>query len=1129
VLLAAPSFGATVDSLLVSPSSARAGAQLRAFLKRPGIRSKAPLFSASERKALLKFGGRELADTWLVRPRDVVTETLLRDWARAHAPGLAVEIDSPARPADVGPSPSAAPTPAPASAQDPLEPEQWGLHNSGATQKQAIDDLTNVDVPGAPGEDIGVDRAPPESLDPAHRVIVAIVDTGVDSTHPDLAGRVLRKQSECDALTKYQTCLKTGTAASCAPLGSVDTDGNGYPMDCIGWDVTAGPNASTGVFGGQDTSDPEGHGTHVAGIVAAALNGIGVRGVAQNVAILPVKVITSTSTNPVVPQDANGPQDVNATSPQASPSPLPLAPSPIEGGLNWGTGFTDIVARGMLYAIRNGAQVINLSLAWPAGADSITMQRMSALAQARGALVVAAAGNDSADSRVLPCQYPGVICVASHGPGGILSNFSNYGAFVDVAAPGLSILSTYPLALQPVNFTSLTGYELKDGTSMASPFVAGMLARLLGAGYSPEEAYARLLVGARPTPVGAAATVPGSPGGEKFTRSGNADLARAFAADSQTLILPSSKSVVRLGWDGVAASLPFSFALHDYWASGSSVQVTASLGGTPGAHLSRTQWTFDSWNAGEDKTLSTQLVIDSPSVDGRLLLELTVQEGSRPARVTYVPLEVAIAVTPNLADPRVETLPIAGQLPGSGSIRSVTAFDGVATQDYLILSSSSAGFQLTLLTQQAARYDVAATAQMPQNSAMAQGNLLLVQRLDVDRDGKSDYVLVWQLPPATIVSTMPRIQFQFLDSSLQPLKAVSADGTLTYDNSTSPLPERFQWMRVPRRDGTGEILAPAWITAGTTPPLEKPKFDPWNPNPSDPPRNRLYYLATDGVRSVAPSTGASDPQTDTKTFFIQLLAQSPAAQARGDVVVLQGSGTDYVLKYAYVPISEAKAQAASPVTLPQYRMLLGLQNVLDAVLLDDPAATPGTAFAGGSTRGAQRTTLLAPVGATPAALATSGATHDSIQAPTAVTDGITSASGVFTGARHSTVVSQLHYDLQFADLDTGDTALATMDHFSFLPSFISSRIYFPVVARNAGERVPAILVPASLGVSNAAEVIVPSYAGDHLTGLSRPARLRIATGQGCPLSLGNPVPATATAPSKLAFFCMDRIVRIPLE
>jgi subtilisin family serine protease len=147
----------------------------------------------------------------------------------------------------------------------------------------------------------------------------------------------------------------------------------------------------------------------------------------QNVQILPVKVIASAPTGPVRPQSVD-------------PTPLPSAPAPTERTLRWAAGFTDLIARGMLYAIRNGAQVANLSMAWPQNADSPLMRQMIALAQARGMIIVASAGNDSTDARVMPCVYPGVICVASHGPDGGFSHFSNYGAFVDIAAPGLSIL-----------------------------------------------------------------------------------------------------------------------------------------------------------------------------------------------------------------------------------------------------------------------------------------------------------------------------------------------------------------------------------------------------------------------------------------------------------------------------------------------------------------------------------------------------------------------------------------------------------------------------------------------------------------------------------------------------------------
>ena len=153
-----------------------------------------------------------------------------------------------------------------------------------------------------------------------------------------------------------------------------------------------------------------------------------------------------------------------------------------------GIGTASEVAAGMHYAADHGARIINLSLAGnthPALADAV------AYAQGRGALVVAAAGNKGQSSEVFPAAYPGVVAVGSTSPdGGRLSTFSNRGPWVDIVAPGESIVSTSTLT---------GGYASYDGTSFASPIVSAAAALVLAANpdFTPDDVAARLTRTAR--------------------------------------------------------------------------------------------------------------------------------------------------------------------------------------------------------------------------------------------------------------------------------------------------------------------------------------------------------------------------------------------------------------------------------------------------------------------------------------------------------------------------------------------------------------------------------------------------------------------------------------------------------
>ncbi|SDT79074.1 S8 family peptidase [Actinoplanes derwentensis] len=254
---------------------------------------------------------------------------------------VAVEVDSRVHALDV-----------PAD-NDPYRTKQW--------------DLAKISVPDAWESSTG------------NGVVVAVIDTGVDGTHPDLAGQVL-----------------------------------------------AGYDAIEDVAGGD--TDVDGHGTHVAGTIAAiAGNGKGIAGIAPDAEILPVKVL-----------DANG------------------------------EGFTSDTAEGIVWAADNGADVINLSLG---GTEADTAQKTAiAYARNKGVTVIAAAGNEREEGSPVsyPAAFPGVIAVAATDSSDEVGVYSNEGDYVDVAAPGTGIVSTVPGGK----------YSTANGTSMASPHVAAVAALL---------------------------------------------------------------------------------------------------------------------------------------------------------------------------------------------------------------------------------------------------------------------------------------------------------------------------------------------------------------------------------------------------------------------------------------------------------------------------------------------------------------------------------------------------------------------------------------------------------------------------------------------------------------------------
>lgn len=272
---------------------------------------------------------------------------------------------------------------------DPNFIDQWGLHNTG----QMVGGKSGV---------AGADIAAEAAWDVTQGgVTVAVIDTGIDADHPDLTGQIVGQK----------------------------------------------------IFVTNTIQDKYGHGTHVAGVIAAHTNnGIGVAGVCPNCKLLIAKAMD-----------------------------------------DQGLGQTSVLAEAIIWAADNGAKVINMS----EGGEERSQAQAEAIAYAwgKGAVVVAAAGNNNSVTPFYPAALKeyNVISVASSDNKDVKPYFSNFGSWVMLAAPGENIFSTMPTyayGMQSTDPLSLR-YDYLSGTSMSAPIVSGVAGLVWASQYGTSNASVR--------------------------------------------------------------------------------------------------------------------------------------------------------------------------------------------------------------------------------------------------------------------------------------------------------------------------------------------------------------------------------------------------------------------------------------------------------------------------------------------------------------------------------------------------------------------------------------------------------------------------------------------------------------
>ncbi len=241
-----------------------------------------------------------------------------------------------------------------------------------------------------------------QSIPANSQVIVAVVDSGVDYTHEALAGQLLINTAD--------------------PIDGIDNDRNGYVDDYYGYNFDGDGSTPSE----RDPIDKFGHGTHIAGVVAARADS-SYPGVNPNAKILNVRFLDERGRG----TDTNG-------------------------------------AEAIYYAVDRGVRIINCS--WGYFTPSQTLRDAVDYAAARGAIVVAASGNDNSLDSEYPAAFDSVFAVGSVNSDHVRSSYSNYGAYLDFMALGRRVMG-----LKPGN-----GYQSLSGTSQSAAVLSGTISRVLG-------------------------------------------------------------------------------------------------------------------------------------------------------------------------------------------------------------------------------------------------------------------------------------------------------------------------------------------------------------------------------------------------------------------------------------------------------------------------------------------------------------------------------------------------------------------------------------------------------------------------------------------------------------------------
>lgn len=619
-------------------------------------------------------------------------------------------------------------------ATDPLFAKQWALKNDGQVILKSISDLERMNVQGLPGMDINWVET--KDIQTAKKeLVVAVIDSGVDVEHPDLKDRIWFNEKVCG--------------------------GNPNPknLPCNGYN-TLDNNVTL--------TDDVGHGTHVAGIIAANRNTIGIAGAADpRIKIMPLKVLNSE----------------------------------VKGFVYNGKVITDVIADAMSFAVKNGAEVINLSLGWPKLVDTAKVRKAFEDAEAKNVIVIAASGNNNKDLPTFPCGYENVICVGAIDNRGELTDFTNHGSKVDIVAPGESIISTYPRTLES-RVLRIKNYESKRGSSQAAPYVAAAVAtlKLLNPGLTNDQVRNLLYKSSKPLV---------SKKSGRFVKFGMLDLKalleRVGTEETKAFVNPQLKAITEVKFK--ASNRLFSFNLNLKNLSPVAFKGNVCLKAlSKSVQLNDSCIEISSIEALQTLAVPVRGSLADLSSDSHVLFEVKIGEQTYQTSLVFSRdlNDDAEIVSYSLGKASFEDMGVVrGETRASRMVRVIDKYKRLNYPEYFYLErlkQTETQTVISLVTKEDKSF-VVKTITLPKVK-----NVISIHRQDINLDGKMDYFIY------TLSAKSDELQFHLFDERLNPLfKENSVWGFALSTFEGLPVEagqEKFEWVKV-KNQTLGNILVPS--------------------------------------------------------------------------------------------------------------------------------------------------------------------------------------------------------------------------------------------------------------------------------------------------------------------------------